>query len=115
MTKVNPTIRLMTPDETRTTALMNAGSVIELDGTTIPISAGRRDQVHVFRESTALYVLSTNSHIGYMGLEIFDASSGEEYENIFLQYQWEFEEYLGEGWIELSPIAIVLKLINYLY
>jgi hypothetical protein len=28
-------------------------------------------------------------------LEIFDASSGEEFEQIFLQYEWELEEYLG--------------------
>ena len=35
MNQIKPIIRLMTPEETRTTRLMNAGSVIELEGTTI--------------------------------------------------------------------------------
>jgi len=80
----------------------------------VPIAAGRSDHVHVFRESTVLYVLSTNSTIGYIGLEIFDASSGEEYDNIFLQFQWEFEEYLGAKWSELTPLTIIKKFILFL-
>jgi len=114
MTPIKPTIRLMTTEDTRTTQLMNAGSVIEFEGTTIPIAAGRSDQVHVFKESTVLYVLSTNSKLGYLGLEIFDASSGEEYDNIFLQFQWEFEEYLGAKWSELTPLTIIKKFIRFL-
>ena len=74
----------------------------------------RSDHVHVFRESTVQYVLSTNSTIVYIGLEIFDASSGEEYDNIFLQFQWEFEEYLGAKWRELTPLTIIRKFILFL-
>ena len=50
----------------------------------------------------------------YIGLEIFDASSGEEYDNIFLQFQWEFEEYLGAKWSELTPLTIIKKFILFL-
>jgi hypothetical protein len=48
-------------------------------------------------------------------LEIFDASSGEEYEQIFLQYEWELEEYLGKEWDQMEPEAIVRKLVANLF
>ena len=112
MQQLSPTIRLMTPEETRTTRLINAGSVIDLEGTTIPIAAGRTDQVSVFKESTVLYVLSVNHRYDYIGMEVFDAVSGEEYNSIFLQFPWECEEYLGDDWNQLSPISIVSKLRN---
>ena len=111
MTKINPTIRFMTPEETRTTKLMNAGSVIVLGKTTIPIAAGRSDKVHVFFDSTVLYVLSINRRHEYVGLEIFDATSGEEYDSIFLQHQSEIQHCFGDNWLELEPIAIA-KILN---
>jgi hypothetical protein len=111
MTPITPTIRFMTPEETRTNKLINAGSVIDYRGNTIPLAAGRSDSIHVFKESTVLYILSINSKLGYLGLEIFDAASGEEYEQIFLQYEWELEEYLGDDWDQMEPEAIVRKLV----
>jgi len=115
MTQINPVIRLMTPEETRTRKLINAGSVLMFETTAIPLGAGRGDRIHVFQESTVLYVLSSNNKIGYLGLEIFDSSTGEEYEQIFLQYQWELEEYLGSDWEEMEPAAIVRKLAANLF
>ncbi|MEI6207243.1 MAG: hypothetical protein WCP20_10700 [Desulfuromonadales bacterium] len=47
-------------------------------------------------------------------MEIFDAASGEEYENIFLQYHWEIEEYLGIKWRELAPESIVRRFRQFL-
>ena len=83
--------------------------------TAIPLGAGRSDRILVFKESTVLYVLSTNSKLGYLGLEIFNASSGEEYEQILLRYEWELEEYLWDDWEQMEPVAIVKRLIDYLY
>jgi hypothetical protein len=48
-------------------------------------------------------------------LEIFDASSGEEYEQIFLQYEWELEDYLGREWEQMESVAIVRKLVAQLF
>jgi len=115
MTPIIPTIRFMTPEETRTSELINAGSILMYRSTAIPLGAGRCDRINVLKESTVLYVLSTNSTLGYLGLEIFDASSGEEYEQIFLQYEWELEEYLGEDWEQMEPVAIVRKLVAKLF
>jgi len=112
---LNPTIRLMTPEEVRTTQLINAGSVLMYGSAAIPLGAGRGDRIQLFKESTVLYVLSQNSKLGYMGLEIFDSSSGEEFEQIFLQYPWELEEYLGSDWQEMEPVAIIRKLVSYIF
>jgi hypothetical protein len=79
--------------------------------TAIPLGAGRSDRIHVFKESIVLYVLSTNSKLKYPGLEI----SGEEYEQILLKYEWELEEYLWDDWEQMEPVAIVKRLIDYLY
>ena len=115
MELLSPTIRFMTQEETRTARLINAGSVIDFEGTTIPIAAGSHDHIHVFKESAVLYVLSTNSKLGYLGLEIFNADSGEGYEQIFLQYEWELEEYLGKEWEQMEPVAIVRKIVSNLF
>ena len=48
----------------------------------------------------------------YIGMEIFDAASGEEYDNIILQYQWELEEYLVARWRELPPKTIIRRLME---
>jgi len=111
MQPIAPTIRFITPEETRDRKLINAGSVLMYGTTAIPLGAGRSDRIHVFKESTVLYVLSTNSKLGYLGLEIFDASSGEEYEQILLRYEWELEEYLWDDWEQMEPVAIVKRLI----
>jgi len=111
MQPIAPTIRFITPEETRDRKLINAGSVLMYGTTAIPLGAGRSDRIHVFKESTVLYVLSTNSKLGYLGLEIFDASSGEEYEQILLRYEWELEEYLWVDWEQMEPVAIVKRLI----
>ena len=76
MTPITPTIRFMTPEETRSSNLINAGSILMYGTTAIPLEAGRSDRINVFKESTVLYVLSTNSKLGYLCLEIFDAASG---------------------------------------
>ena len=115
MTAITPTIRFMTPEETRTSNLTNAESVLMFGNTAIPLGAGRSDRIHVIKESTVLYVLSTNSKLGYLGLEIFDAASGEEYEQIFLQNEWELKEYLGKEWEQMEPVAIVRKLVANLF
>jgi len=115
MTPIIPTIRLMTPKETTTRKLINAGSVIDFEGTCIPIAAGRSDQVHIFKESTVLYVLSINYQHEYIGLESFAAKSGEEYDNMFFHNSSELKEYLGDKWEQMKPETIVKRLIRYLY
>ena len=99
----------MTPEEVRKTRLINAGGVIELQGVVIPIAAGRSDQMHVFIEEALLYVLSVNYQFEYAGLEVFDATTGEEHESIFVDNEWKLKEYFGSKWRDATPMAIADK------
>lgn len=114
MTRIRPTIRLMTPEEMRPTPLVNAGSVIDFQGVIIPIAAGRSDQVHVFKEDSLLYVLSVNYRFEYIGVEVFDTATGEEQESIFVDNEWNLKEYFGKNWRDAAPITIVKKLMEYM-
>jgi hypothetical protein len=109
MTKITPTIRIMTPEEIRPSRLINAGSVIEYEGTTIPITAGGRDRIYVYKESTVLYVFNIDQRFEYIGMEILDAASGEQYDSIFIHNSRELYDYLGSLWEELPPETIVKK------
>lgn len=114
MKQIRPPIRLMTPEEVRTTQLINAGSVIDMMGVVIPIAAGRTDQVHVFKEDALLYVLSVNYRFEYAGLEVFDATTGEEHESIFVENEWNLKEYFGRNWRDAAPTTIIKKFMEYM-
>jgi len=114
MTKIKPPIRLMTPEEMRSTQLINAGSVIDLLGVVIPIAAGRSDQIHVFKEDAVLYVLSINYRFEYAGLEVFDATTGEELESIFVDNEWNLKGHFGSRWRDAAPVTIAKKFREYL-
>ena len=114
MKQIKPTIRLMTPEEMRPTQLINAGAVIDFQGIIIPIAAGRSDQVHVFKEDAMLYVLSVNYRFEYAGIEIFDATTGEEFESIFVDNEWNLKEYFGSNWRHADPMMIAKKFREFL-
>jgi hypothetical protein len=57
----------MTAEEIRSRQLINAGSVFIYGTIAVPLGAGRTDRIYVFKESTVLYVLSTNNKLGYLG------------------------------------------------
>jgi len=114
MMKINPSIRLMTPEEMRPPKLINAGSVIDFQGVIIPIAAGRSDQIHVFKEDAMLYILSINYRFEYAGIEVFDAATGEEYESIFVDNEWNLREYFGATWRDAAPMNIVKKFMEYM-
>ena len=109
MKQIRPPIRLMTPEEMRPTQLINAGSVIDMLGVIIPIAAGRTDQVHVFKENALLFVMSINYRFEYAGLEVFDATTGEEHESIFVDSECNIRGYFGSRWRDAAPMTIAKK------
>ena len=46
-------------------------------------------------------------------MEILDATSGEQYDSLFIHYSPELYDYLGILWEELSPDTIVKKFRDY--
>jgi hypothetical protein len=73
------------------------------------LSAGHYDVLDVYREGTETYVLSTNTRLGYVGLEVFngDERAGE----IFLQGD-QAKEVLGRE--NIAPWSVIKRLRDYL-
>jgi hypothetical protein len=114
MTKIHPIIRLIAPEEIRTTKLINSGAVIEYEGNTIPITAGGKDRIYVYKESTVLYILNIDQRFEYIGMEILDSASGEQYDSLFIHNSVELYDYLGSLWEELLPETVINKFRQFL-
>lgn len=86
---------------------------------------GSTDDVYLFRENDALYLLSLNTRYGYCGLTAYDKDDAlettaqgkpvEETDSIFLQDDSEIEETLGRKGLDLSPMTIAKRLAEYLF
>ena len=70
--------------------------------------------MHVFKEDTLLYVLSINYRFEYAGIEVFDATTGEEHESIFVENDWKLKEYFGSKWRDAAPMTITKKFREFL-
>ena len=73
------------------------------------ISAGYRDEIDVYREHDETFVLSQNTGLGYVGLEVFTGC--EKTGNIFLE-SYNVAETLGRD--ELAPFTIIRRLMEYI-
>jgi hypothetical protein len=69
------------------------------------LSAGYWDDIDVYREGMETYVLSTNSRLDYVGLEIFEGP--EKQGSIFLQGD-QIKEALGRD--DLAPFNAIKRL-----
>jgi len=57
--------------------------------------------------------MSINRSLEYIGLEILDSASGEQYDSLFIHNSAELYDYLGSLWEELPPETIVKKFREY--
>jgi len=80
---------------------------------TVPIGAGRGDDVEMFRDGDWVYVVVVRYSLGYAGLEVFEYQTGEPRGEIFLQVDYEVEEILGRNWEQKSLRWIAKVLSNY--
>ena len=69
------------------------------------ISSGYEDDIHVYLEAGATFVLSANHRLGYLGLEVFEGNDAVG--DVFLQGE-QATETLGR--LDLAPYAIIRKL-----
>lgn len=69
------------------------------------ISAGYGDDLDIYREGTETYVLSSNSKLGYIGLEIFEGA--DKAGAIFLE-EHQVKEVLGRE--DLAPFNTIKRL-----
>jgi hypothetical protein len=69
------------------------------------LSAGYSDDIHVYREGSETYVLSTNSRLGYVGLEVFEGA--DKAGAIFLEEN-QVKDTLGHE--DLAPFNAIKRL-----
>ncbi len=73
------------------------------------LSAGYQDDIDVYREGKETFVLSRNSRLDYVGLEVFEGA--EKQGEIFLQ-EGQVKETLGTG--KLSPFNAIKRLVEHI-
>lgn len=95
-----------TLDEQREAGRWNPATVIVWRGQRYTIGAGTADDVDVFTEGGALYVLARNRGMSYAGLEVF--RDGERIADIFVD-----ESDRGDYLNELTAIYAAKRLANW--
>jgi hypothetical protein len=115
MSPIIPTIRSMTFQEAKSAGLHSTGLILEHQGKTFNLNAGKSDTVHVFASSIILFVLTINRPLGYIGLDAYYPSEEDPVNTVFLHSDYQFIEVLGSKWKQMSPRTIAIKLTNYLY
>lgn len=58
---------------------------LEYKGNKTKLSAGRSDDITVFRDGKEFFVLTTNERLGYAGFEYIDSTDGEIIQDGFFQ------------------------------
>ena len=73
------------------------------------LSAGYSDVLDIYREGRETYVLSTNSMLGYVGIEVFEGA--EKTGSIFLE-SYQIKEVLGRE--DLAPFNAIKRMREHL-
>jgi hypothetical protein len=113
MTAIKPTIKLFTSDKDNAGIQINS-FILEHQGNNYHLQGGTKDTIHVFLQGLGIYVLTINNRLGYIGLNSFMAPEPDPINSMYLHNYEDITETLGKKWEQLSPIAITMKLINYL-
>jgi len=72
------------------------------------LNAGYQDDINVYRENKDTFILTTNSYLGYVGMEVFDGD--EKTGDLFLEYH-KLIEILGR--CDLAPFTMIRRLKKY--
>jgi hypothetical protein len=73
------------------------------------LSAGYSDVLDVYREGIETYVLSTNSMLGYVGIDVFEGA--EKTGSIFLESH-QIKEVIGRE--DLAPFNAIKRLVEHI-
>lgn len=109
----SPTIKLHTIPQDHGTYLNTV--ILDYRGNYYNLHGGTRDTIHVFTAGAAIYVLTINKALGYMGLNSYMTPEPDPINSLFLHNNQEISEHLGSKWEVLKPATIITKLIQYLY
>lgn len=111
MTQIIPVIRNMTPSEVQRYKLQNLGLILHHNTISYRLLAGTKDNITVFKSGPALYVLTLNHHLDYIGFDVYIGSEDEPIDSLFLQGDYAIKELVGDDWntLPLSTLATRLQ------
>ena len=112
MTQIHPTIRTMTWEEAMDFGHYHQGLMMDYGCISYRLSAGTTDNIHIFKNGVALYVLTINTKLDYVDLSVYMANEQDPIDSIFLQGEWSIRECVGNDWRSLSLVSLVSRLIH---
>lgn len=114
MTAITPTIKLFTSRGDDNASIQINSLILAYNGQHYHLQGGTGDTIHVFTQSIAIYVLTTNKGHGRMALNAYMVPQPDVINGVYMHTPQDIEETLGTDWEQLSALDITLKLINYL-
>ncbi len=111
MTQIYPTIRTMTFEEARDFGDYHQGLMMDHNCVSYRLSAGTKDNMHVLESGPVLYVLTLNTCLDYIGLDIYMPKEEDAVDSIFLQGDYAIAECIGHDWRSLSLYKLVARLM----
>jgi hypothetical protein len=104
-----------TDEEQRAAGRYNPGLVLKINGRRLPISAGYKDDIHIFDEHGIIFVLSINRGLDYVGVEAFEIDHDTPFGEVFLDCDHQIADVLGPRGLDLEPITMAKRLAEYCY
>ena len=95
MTPIYPTIRTMTFDEAREFGYFHQGLMLEHNCVSYRLTAGTKDNLHVLESGPVVYVLTQNTSLDYIGLDVYTPEEEDPINSIFLQGDYAISECIG--------------------
>lgn len=112
MTQIQTTIRSMTWEEAQQYGLFDRGLMMNYGTVSYRLSAGTTDDIHAFKSSVVIYVLTINHHLNYLGLDAYIGAETEPIDSIFLEGDSSIKEFIGNNWHTLPPPSLATRLIQ---
>ena len=111
MTQIFPTIRTMTWNEAHEFGHFHQGLMMDHNCVSHRLTAGTKDNLHILESGPVLYVLTLNTSLDYIGLDVYMPKEEDAIDSIFLQGE-STKEMIGNDWKSLSLIQLATRLVN---
>ena len=111
MTQIFPTIRTMTWNEAHEFGHFHQGLMMDHNCVSHRLTAGTKDNLHILESGPVLYVLTLNTSLDYIGLDVYMPKEEDAIDSIFLQGD-AITECIGKDWRSLSLTQLVTRLVR---
>ena len=102
MKKITPIIRHESMEKQLKAGRFNPALELVWNGRAMTLSAGQEDDLEFWMDDGDIIIASSNSRLGYVALQIFNALTGKEEGDVFFQdYDAEDVDLMNLGWDEL--------------